>query len=198
MTDPAIILAAGASSRFDAVKQAYRLKDTALLHRAVATARRAELEPVVVLGAHRGAVEKLLSSQCPRVFNSDWEEGMASSIRRGVEYVAHHLEADRLMICTCDQPLVAPAQLRELHRRVGADVEITAAEYDGVLGVPACFSRRVFSELLELQGDRGARSLLRRNPARVESVSIPQAAFDIDTLADARDVVQRMDHGRIT
>jgi molybdenum cofactor cytidylyltransferase len=54
-----------------------------------------------------------------------------------------------------------------------------------VLGVPALFDREVFDELLALEGDAGARVVIRKSePTRIAAVKAPEAAFDVDTPAD--------------
>ena len=53
--------------------------------------------------------------------------------------------------------------------------------YTGVVGVPAIFPRERLGELLALEGDRGARALLRGD---VGSVDWPDGAVDIDTASD--------------
>ena len=62
---------------------------------------------------------------------------------------------------------------------------IVASEYDGVLGVPALFDREAFEELLALEGDAGARVVIRQSDAsRIATIAAPEAAFDVDTPAD--------------
>jgi molybdenum cofactor cytidylyltransferase len=51
-------------------------------------------------------------------------------------------------------------------------------------GVPAIFPRSVFSDLVALRGDVGARVLLQRNPDRVVRVPMASAAIDLDTPED--------------
>ena len=83
----AIIIAAGSSSRLGQPKQLLALDGEMLLQRTVRIAREAGAAPVlVVLGAHREEIEARVDlSGTSIVLNRDWEEGMASSIRAGVE-----------------------------------------------------------------------------------------------------------------
>ncbi len=183
MSTPAIVLAAGASRRFGAPKQIAEFGDEALVNRVVQVASDAGLRPIVVLGAHRHAVEEVLDGEVERVFNPQWREGMASSIRCGVEYVVGDEEPLRLVICAGDQPLLSSDDFRHLVATCAVD-EIAAAAYDDIVGIPACFPARTFSELLRLDGDWGARSLLRGERFDVRAVSMPAAAYDVDEPGD--------------
>ena len=82
----AIVLAAGASTRFGSPKQLVRVAGRPLLHTAIARAADVAGSAVtVVLGAHAAELTPLLThTQALVVINREWREGMASSIRAGV------------------------------------------------------------------------------------------------------------------
>jgi molybdenum cofactor cytidylyltransferase len=184
-----IVLAAGSSRRLGEPKQLVFLGGKTLLERAARVAREAGLEPVyivfgvVVSGGHDVdfCVGKL--DGCTPLFNEGAAEGMASSIRVGVE-AAVESGVDGVVVMACDQPAVSAAHLLELMAGGG---EVVASEYAGRRGVPAYFPASSFKELMELRGDVGARELLRG--ARV--VELPGGELDVDTveeLARAREL----------
>ena len=181
----AIVLAAGASTRFGSAKQLVRIAGRPLLHTAVARAVEIAGSAVtVVLGAHAAELSPLLShSQSSVVINRDWREGIASSIRTGVARLPASCTA--VLLTLVDQPAVTAEDLKRL---VGAwkrqSEHIVAARYGNTTGVPAIFPRSTFSDLAALRGDVGARVLLQRNPDRVVRVPMPSAALDIDTPED--------------
>jgi CTP:molybdopterin cytidylyltransferase MocA len=72
--------------------------------------------------------------------------------------------------------------LASYHRRMGKSMVASAC--DGVLGPPALFAAQHFPELRSLRGSEGARSLF-QNEANIGSLMCPEAAWDIDTEADA-------------
>src|SRR5690606_35256587 len=84
-----------------------------------------------------------------------------------------------------DQPHVSRRALRRLIRAWRSRPGVPAAAlYKGRAGVPAIVPRRFLRRLRRLQGDVGARALLRGN-ASVTLVAMPEAAFDVDTEEDA-------------
>src|SRR4051812_38202550 len=105
-----IILAAGSSSRLGTPKQNLMYQGKTLLQRAIHTALTSACceSVLVVLGANEGIIRPNISDQQIHItYNSDWEEGMASSIRRGVTEM-QRLEplVTSVIIMPCDQPFV--------------------------------------------------------------------------------------------
>lgn len=181
----AVVLAAGASTRFGSPKQLVRLKGHPLLHAAVT--RAAEVAGnalVVVLGAGAAELAPLLKhSPGSVVINQDWREGLASSIRAGVARLPPACTGVLLLLA--DQAAVTTDDLKRLAGAWRHQPQyIAAALYAGTTGVPAIFPRSLFRELAELRGDVGARALLRRNASRLVRVPMPSAALDIDTPED--------------
>lgn len=183
-----IILAAGASSRMGQPKQLLPLEGQTLLVRTIHAALASEAWPVVVvLGANAELIEPSLARLPILVTeNAAWAEGMASSIRAGVETLRQFSRAlDGAVIALCDQPAFSAdtiAQLVTAQRATGRS--IVAARYAGRQGAPALFLRAHFSTLAALTGEAGARALLNDDPARIAVVDLPALAVDVDTPAD--------------
>jgi molybdenum cofactor cytidylyltransferase len=173
----AVVLAAGASRRLGRPKQTVMLDGEMLVERAVRVAMEAELSPVIVVVNPEGDFGYSLQQRgCVIVVNESATEGMAASIRRGVG-VAKMLRAAGVVVMACDQPGVRAEHLRAL---VAEPLRVTGSRYAGRTGVPAYFPAGCFEELLKLQGDAGARELL-REAAFVEDEAL---ALDVDTEAD--------------
>jgi molybdenum cofactor cytidylyltransferase len=181
----AIVLAAGASSRFGSAKQLVRVAGRPLLHTAVARAAEVAGTAVsVVLGARAAELTPLLKhSQSAVIINRDWREGLASSIRAGVARLPSSCTA--VLLTLVDQPAVTAEDLKRLVSAWRRQPDyIAAARYGATTGVPAIFPRSTFPDLQSLRGDTGARALLQRNPDRVVRVPMASAALDIDTPED--------------
>ena len=183
-----IILAAGGSNRFGEPKQLFKLRGETLVHRAAKSAIDCNAGLVIVsVGANREAIEKELTGlDITSVFNVDWQTGMASSLTTALKYLTDdHHEIDAVLFMVCDQPRVTSKMLNEIIETYqSTKAPIVASEYSDTLGVPALFDSSMFDELLELKGDEGARSIIKRHGDRVHKVPMPEAAFDIDSVAD--------------
>ena len=187
MTTPAIgaaVLAAGASRRLGEPKQLVSVDGQELVRRMAEVTLQSGCQPVaVVLGAHAAAVGAAVGS-LPVVClsNPDWEEGMGSSVRVAAGW-ASHAGLDALMLVLVDQLRLSSEHLDAVRAASDQGQRIAASAYQGVLGVPAIFPRRFFPELQALQGDAGARQLL-RGDFPVTAVNWPDGIYDLDQATD--------------
>ena len=186
-----VLLAAGSSSRFGSPKLLADVHGRPMLVRALETLLTVAREDriVVVLGADAGRLEPLVhDAKVTVVVNQEHADGMASSIRAGLTRVPE--DCPGVLIALADQAAITAGDLRRL---VDAWWEqpgrIAAAGYGDVTGVPAIFPAAVVDQLVRLQGDRGARELLRREAGQVVVVPMSTAAIDVDTPADLAAVV---------
>jgi molybdenum cofactor cytidylyltransferase len=183
-----IILAAGASTRLGRPKQLLKFRDKTLIEKIAETALKTNLNTVVVLGANAEKIKTAIENLPVKIaINENWQSGMASSIVTGLEKsleIEPNLSAVILLLC--DQPFITKATiLRLVESREETNKTIIASEYKNMLGVPALFSREVFKELLNLEGDVGARFLIKKYESEnLAKISVPEAAFDIDTEED--------------
>ena len=183
-----IVLAAGSSSRLGRPKQLLVYKGKTLLEHSVDVALEARVRRViVVLGANSDLVRGVLKDKPVHIaFNKDWNDWMASSIRRGItelQKIDPSSEAAILMVS--DQPFVSPGLLKNiLHAQAHESKPIVASQYENTLGPPVLFARNYFPELLQLTGDMGARKVIQRHPDHVLTIPFSEGNIDIDTNAD--------------
>lgn len=184
----AVVLAAGASTRLGTPKQLLVHEGEPLVRRAARAALAAGASPViVVLGAESGRVRVALDG-LPGVellLNERWTDGLASSLTAGVRALLAAAPIDAVLVTLTDQPLVGVTELTSIIARFTDAHRIVAAEYAGVVGVPAVVAREHVDALLGLSGDRGAGAWLRSQGDRVVRVPMPAAAMDVDTPSDA-------------
>lgn len=190
----AVVLAAGASTRFGSAKQLVRLAGRPLLHTTVSRAVEVTGSATfVVLGARAAELAPLLThTPASVIINQHWREGIGSSIRVAVARLP--ATCTGVMLVLADQAAVSTDDLRRLASAWRRQPDyVAAALYAGTVGVPAIFPRSRFGELTELRGDVGARRILQRNPDRLVRVPMESAALDIDTPEDllALDTVQQ-------
>ena len=183
-----VILAAGSSSRMGQPKQLLTYEGESLVRRSAGLGLLSGCFPVtVVLGANNLLIGTELEDLPVFVTqNPDWEAGMASSIRVGLTHTLHVLPTvEAVLIALCDQPLVTPAFLHGLTEAFAASGKpIIATRYGNTTGVPALFSRELFHELEQLNGQEGARKLIATHADQVHAVAFPEAALDVDTPED--------------
>lgn len=179
-----LVLAAGAARRYGAVKQLARIDGEPLLRRVVHRAGAIAARTWVILGAHAEQLTPLLADLPVTVcINSRWSEGLAQSIRAGIERLPP--SCGGAMLVLADQARISAqdySRLAEAWRH--SPDSLIAAHYGAHSGAPVIFPRRVFGELERLSGDVGARSVLERHAREVLAVPMPSAAFDLDTPAD--------------
>lgn len=166
-----IVLAAGASKRLGRPKQLVRFEGEPLVLRAAKTAS-AVGRTIIIIPDDPAVAEVLHGYQT--LVNPHREEGMASSIRAGVEAAP---DGD-ILIVLADQPLITVAHLQAL---VDADAPIAATAYAGSVGVPAFFSAKFRGELLALRGDVGAKRVIEQHRAELVPIRFEPAAVDVDT-----------------
>ncbi|MGQ0551416.1 MAG: nucleotidyltransferase family protein [Armatimonadota bacterium] len=182
----AVVLAAGGSTRMGRPKLALQVDGLPMIRRAAEAALASRCgEVVVVLGTHADLYRPLLEGLALRIVeNPDPQEGMGSSIRIGAEAVSP--DAQGLVLLLADQPFVTPEVIDRLIDTAAADARrIVASAYAGTVGPPAYFGRALFLELLTLEGDRGARSVIEAYPKEGVALPLPESiAADIDTPGD--------------
>ena len=190
----ALVLAAGAARRFGAVKQLVDLDGEPLLLRVVRRAAAAADRTWVILGAHADELTPILTHAPVAVrINSQWSEGLAASIRTGIEHLPP--SCDGVMLVLADQALISTEDFSRLAASWrDAPQSIAAAQYRDRNGAPAIFPRRLFAELRRLTGDVGARTVLEHHAGEVRPVPMPSAAFDLDTPADLAVMVDSATH----
>lgn len=182
----ALVLAAGSSRRMGRPKLALPVRGVPMLRRVVDAALHSRCrETVVVLGAHQEVYHPLLAGTAARVVeNPEFDHGLATSIRAGIAALVP--ESRAVVILLADQPHVTSAvidRLIETYREGGA--RIVASAYAGTVGVPALFDGALYLELLTLEGDTGARSVIETYPRQGVAVPLEDGLWeDVDTPDD--------------
>lgn len=181
----AVVLAAGRSSRMGQPKLLMRFHGRTVLEHTLERVAQAGVEPVVVVVGNRGEeTAALVRPPAEVVVNSRFAEGMSTSLRAGIEAVAGRCAA--ALVVLGDQPLLAPALVRDLvalYRSSGKP--IVQPLYGAQPGNPVLFDRSLFPEVLQAQGDVGARDVVRRHAAEVARLPAPlEQALDVDTPDD--------------
>lgn len=183
-----VILAAGASTRLGEPKQLLAFDHKNLLQITIDAAGNSSANTVVlVLGANADQISNEIDrSNINVVVNTEWQEGMASSIRAGLNellFISPTTEA--VILTVCDQPHISSQLLNDLVAEYTRTLKpIIASEYGDVIGVPALFGKSLFHELMHLKGDVGARNIIQHHKNDVATVQFRKGKIDIDTKED--------------
>jgi molybdenum cofactor cytidylyltransferase len=184
----ALVLAAGGSSRLGRPKQLEPWAGSTLLGHVIGQVRQLDFEQIfVVLGA---SSEEILDSVdlegCTVVENPEWSEGMASSLRVGLDAVTRFSRAEAVAIFLGDQPEVDPDVVRNLVKaRKGNKRRAIVPKYRYAWGNPVLVERSLWPRLMSLEGDAGAKGLLQAHPEWVHEVWFEaRPPRDVDTAAD--------------
>jgi nicotine blue oxidoreductase len=141
----------------------------------------------VVLGAQADDVRARASLQgCVLVDNPDWEQGMGSSLRAGLDSLTG-TGARAALVSLVDQPGIGPEAVARILAAYEGEESLVSAAYDGLRGHPVLFGAAHWAGIAATAtGDRGARAYLKEHRPEVALVECGDVArpFDIDTEAD--------------
>ena len=189
----AIILAAGASRRMGQPKQLLPYRGQTLLGHVIQCTLASSCHPVIVIsGAHAEAIAPVIEHLSIEVIhNANWHQGMSSSIRCGVSYIRDNLPStDGILFLTCDQPFVSTNLIETLIKRYNdSNKPIVASQYEGTMGIPVLFSPLFYSNLMQLEGDYGAKTLIQTDPSQVATINFPKGKIDLDTFVDYQKLI---------
>lgn len=181
----AIVLAAGRSTRMGGPnKLLATLRGKPLVHHVVSSLLQSHVDDIVVVTGHMAKeIEATLTGLDVRfVHNSDFANGLSTSLRTGITAVSD--ATDAALIALGDMPFVTPDAFNQIidTYRQSDTIYAAVATSNGKRGNPVLWSRRFFNDLKSIHGDTGARHLIGQNEAMIAEVEIGKAAaLDLDT-----------------
>jgi molybdenum cofactor cytidylyltransferase len=189
----AVVLAAGASKRFGRPKQLLPVAGTTMIEHVLNVVRASSVDEVVVVLGHCAAqVAGRIPPGCRTALNKDWEAGISSSIRVGLEAIDG--KAVAALFVLADQPHINNEGIeRILQAYYGSSKSIVVPAYRGQSGAPVLFDRRLFPALKALRGDVGGRQIIARYANQVLTVEMQSSDMfiDIDTPTDYDELRKR-------
>jgi molybdenum cofactor cytidylyltransferase len=181
----AILLAAGAGSRFGGAKLLHPLEDgAAIAAHAARNLIAAGLNVTAVVRPGDFPLAELLEQEgCAVTVCTDAALGMGVSLAHGVSVSR---DAGGWIVALADMPRIRPDTIKRVVQALADGAAIVAPAYQGDRGHPVAFSERFLHELQVLGGDSGARAVVQRNQAlvRVIDVDDPGVLLDIDRRGD--------------
>ncbi len=183
-----VVLAAGNSSRMGKPKQLLPVNEKTLLNHTLDQCLESKASLViVVLGSNFQLISDTITSNHVHILNNArWQQGMGSSISCAMRYVKSNCsELDAVLFALSDQPLVTVKQYNNLiNKYITSNKKIVCSRYKEVLGVPAIFDKKYFGDLEKLDGQLGAKELIKKNLNTVDSLNMGECLIDVDTPED--------------
>lgn len=188
MSTAALIFAAGGSRRLGRPKQLEPWGETNLLSHVVANTRLFGADEMwIVLGADIDRIiEETDLEDVGIIENPEWKEGLASSLRVGLDALTRLSRSDQALLVIGDQPEISIDVVNELmasHSKAGYPVTVPKYRYS--YGNPAVVDKSIWPRIMSLEGDEGARRLFQAHPEWVNEVWFSELGpRDIDTETD--------------
>jgi len=187
-----ILLAAGESSRLGTPKQLLMYKGKNLMQHTIDMTLTLGMDTFIVLGAYGEKILKQVNTYDAKIVeNVEWNEGLSSSIRKGLEGVLNsNPNTEAVILVLCDQPFLSAEILRQiLEKYHDTGLPIVHCHYGEASGPPTLFHRSMFPYLLELKGGQGAKKVVDRFSDQVALVDFPEGKWDIDTSEDYQQLI---------
>lgn len=192
----AIVLAAGEARRMGQFKLLLPWEGKTILEHVLDNLLQSQVnEVILVLGheAHR-ILKKIPTQKIKVVINTDYREGMSSSLRKGL--AAMKEKSTAFLVVLADQPGIRKEIINQLIQSFHKSREkrkIVLPTYKGRRGHPVLFSIQYHEEILRLRGDIGARQILKDHPEHTIEVEIDSDTIllDIDTPEDYNKFLKR-------
>ena len=139
-------------------------------------------QTVVVLGHHRSEILEAIRLE-NAIFNSDYEQGMITSIQAGIRSL--HADAEGALLFLVDHPLTSVATIESLVENFKPG-RIVLPTFEGRRGHPVLFSKAVLEEILAVPVTEGANGIVWTDPSRIIEVPVedPGIRIDVDTPED--------------
>ncbi|KPP99067.1 NTP transferase domain-containing protein [Marinobacter sp. HL-58] len=187
---PVLVLAAGASRRMGRAKALLPLHSGTLLDHAIGQARHLGGPVTVVAGGWYPLVRYRCRVQPSAwIYARGWREGLSASLKTG--FASLGASARGVFVVLLDQPLIHRDSLTALADAAWSNpLQPTAADLHGKPGAPAYIPRRLWPQVMKLEGDRGAASVLAANAAG--RIVMAGAGSDVDTPEDWRRIRRQL------
>lgn len=145
----------------------------------------------VVTGNEAEAVKKSIKGQVNYVHNDEFVEGLSTSVKTGITALPD--DVDGVMICLGDMPYITAKNYNDLIAAFEKG-KIIAPTNGSKVGNPLIFSRDLFSDFEGIEGDKGARKLLKDHPEKIIEIDLGTDAIfqDIDTPEEYDDTLDEL------
>ena len=195
MSVAALILAAGSSTRLGSLKQLLPWGKVTLLEHTIRRVRSFGIDEIWVVIGHESetVLNEVDFGDVGIVINDEYTEGIASSLRVGIDALTRGSRADKVLIAMGDQPVVREDVVVELLSVAKREKRpAVVPKYRYTWSNPVIVDRSLWTHMMSLEGDTGAQRLLKAHPEWVREVWFEHLPpRDVDTQLDVDDLQPR-------
>jgi molybdenum cofactor cytidylyltransferase/nicotine blue oxidoreductase len=187
------VLAAGRGARLggDTPKPLVEANGRPLVAWALDAALTSGLRPALLVVGHRGReVERGVPAGVSVVRARSWRRGIARSLRAALDALEGWAQVGAVCIGLADQPCVGAVAYTRLAAAYDDGATLAVATYGGVRGNPVLLGRALWPEARRLDGDEGARVLMRSHPVVEVTCDGTGRPDDVDTIDDLQAIEQ--------
>ena len=184
----AIILAAGESKRMGSLnKLLLPIHEEPIIRIVCKNVIKAKLDQVILVTGHQSSeIKKVVPDQINQIiYNAQWKNGMMSSISAGMSKLDDDIDGN--LIILGDMPLISTKTIKLIKREFQKynGEHIVYPTFDNKQANPVIFPKKYFSEILNSQGDKGCKKVLKKYPK--DSIGIEFHSNEVIVDCDTRD-----------
>ena len=191
-----LLMAAGQSKRMNQAKQLVMINEVPLICKMMSQLKSEQLVSYVVTGSYRNEVVSLIDDpEWKEIYNPEWKRGMGHSIATGVSEISDTDLVSGIIIVAVDQVRLKASHLEsilDIHLRHPRCIIVSF--YGKSSGIPVLFPSDLIPELNELDGDNGAKSVMREHLDRVIYYHLPEGITDLDSPQDLQEYIKSLSH----
>lgn len=180
----AVLMASGSARRFGENKLLHPVEGIPMIERAMGILPPEMFSKAVVVSSYPEILRLAGRKGYTVIENPDPEQGQSVSVRLGTQAL---MDMDGILYAVCDQPWLRRGSVERLIEEFSAAPDmIWALSWAGRKGNPVLFPKKLFPELLAVNGDRGGGTVIRAHPGllRLTEAGGPEELLDIDSPTD--------------
>ena len=172
----AILLAAGQSKRMNGEnKLTKKINGVPLINLSILNILESSIEELIIVTGYQNEIlESIINKDNKIFFNNHYKSGMASSIKVGVSNLSKKSKA--FFICLGDMPYVNRKIYEQLIKHAN-DKEIIIPTYNAKQGNPVLFSIKMKNKIMSVEGDLGAKELLKKYKDKIFKLPIDDSSI---------------------